>query len=53
MEITTEELLAEAGRMALELRLKDREIVRLAAENAELKTRPGTPTEPTCDRDPT
>jgi hypothetical protein len=35
MQITAEELLAEAGRMALELRIKDRIIEQLTAEDAE------------------
>jgi cell division protein FtsB len=45
MQVTPDELLAEAGQMALQLRLQERdierkaaEIDRLTAENAELKT---------------
>lgn len=37
MEITTEQLVAEAGQMALELRLKDRLIAELQAELAKLR----------------
>ena len=37
MEITAEQLLAEAGRMALELRLKDQAIDALTAENQRLR----------------
>ena len=37
MQITPEQLLAEAGRMALELRLKDQALDALAAENRELR----------------
>lgn len=36
MQITPEELLAEAGRMALQLRLVEQENTRLEAENAAL-----------------
>jgi hypothetical protein len=39
MQITTEELLAEAGQLALENRLKDKSITRLEAENAALLAR--------------
>lgn len=44
MEITTDELFAEVGRMAIEMRLKDREIARLTAENTDLKAGAETPT---------
>jgi hypothetical protein len=37
MQITPEQLLAEAGRMALEIRLKDQALDSLAAENSELR----------------
>ena len=37
MEITAEQLLAEAGRMALEIRLKDQAIDALTAENQQLR----------------
>jgi hypothetical protein len=36
MQITPEQLLAEAGRMALEIRLKDQALGALVAENARL-----------------
>lgn len=39
MEITPDQLLAEAGRMALELRLKDQVIAGLEARIAELEDR--------------
>lgn len=37
MQITSEQLADEAGRMALELRFKDQIIDQLAAENAQLR----------------
>jgi hypothetical protein len=37
MDLTVDQLAAEAGRMALELRLKDRLIVVLQAENTQLR----------------
>lgn len=43
MQLTVDELLAEAGQMALELRVKDRVIARLEAENAELRAQAEPP----------
>jgi hypothetical protein len=37
VEISTEQLAAEAGHMALEIRFKDRAIDQLQAENARLR----------------
>ena len=41
MQITPGDLLAEAGRMALELRLKDQALEALAAENKALREKAG------------
>lgn len=37
MQVTPDQLLAEAGRMALELRMKDQALAALEAENAALR----------------
>lgn len=46
MQITPDELLAEAGRMALEIRFKDQAIAALEAKVAELKSRLDTGRQP-------
>lgn len=46
MQIGTDELMAEAGQLALECRLKDRVIGALQAENAALRAQLEPPAEP-------
>lgn len=49
MQISPDELLAEAGRMALELRLKDRAIAALERRLADLENANAAPEEPAAD----
>jgi hypothetical protein len=52
MHMTPDELLAEAGRMALELRLKDRALAIYEAELARLRARVAELEQPAGEPDP-
>lgn len=52
MEITSDELLAEAGQMALHIRLLERDNARLEAENTDLKTQLAAQSDPAGDGKP-